>query len=408
MTIMRVAMVGPFGLRPKGTMAVRALPLAKGLAARGHTVGLFIPPWSFPADAGKVWEEDGVRIENMAIAPRALIAPRLVHRVRAWSPDVIHFFKPKAYSGLAAWLLWYMRRVGAGKARFVLDTDDWEGAGGWNELEKYSTTQKAVFGWQEQWGLTHCDALTVGSRALETIAWSHGIPRSRVHYLPYGLNPFATRDWDARARVRAELGLSDVPIVFLYTRFFEFTIQRLLEIFARIRQLSPAAHLLVVGKGLYGEEDKLRALAAEQGLAGQITNVGWVKTEKLPGYFAAADVAIYPFDDTLINRTKCIVKLGDLLAAGMPVVAEAVGQCQEYIAHNESGILVPPGGVEELACATARLLQDEGLRSRLGANAAARMARENDWDRLCEVAETAYGRPPTAGERPPTADSRRQ
>ncbi|MGB8646637.1 MAG: glycosyltransferase family 4 protein [Anaerolineae bacterium] len=384
-------MVGPFGLRPKGTMAVRALPLAQALTRRGHTVGLFVPPWSYPADAGRMWDEDGVRIDNTAISPRTLITPRLVQRVRGWSPDVIHFFKPKAYSGLAAWLLWYLRRAGIGRARLVLDTDDWEGAGGWNDLENYSALQKVFFAWQEQWGLRHCDALTVASRALETIAWSLGIPRARVHYLPYGLTPFATRAGDARATVRAELGLSDAPLALLYTRFFEFRVERLVEIFARIRQLAPGAHLLVVGKGLFGEEEKLRALAESRALAAHITNVGWVEADRLPGYFAAADVAIYPFDDTLVNRTKCIVKLGDLLAAGVPVVAEAVGQNQEYIAHNESGILTSPGGVEEFACAAARLLQDAERRARLGRNAAARMARDYNWDRLCQVAETAYG-----------------
>jgi len=31
-------------------------------------------------------------------------------------------------------------------------------------------------------------------------------------------------------------------------------------------------------------------------------------------------VALYPFDDNLINRTKCPVKLTDLLYAGIPVV----------------------------------------------------------------------------------------
>ncbi len=384
-------MVGPFGLRPKGTMGVRALPLAEALARRGHTVGLFIPPWSYPSDAGKVWQEDRVRIENTPIARRALIAPRLVGRVRTWSPDIIHFFKPKAYSGLAAWMFWYLRRIGIGKARLVLDTDDWEGAGGWNELENYSGVQKAFFSWQEQWGLRHCDALTVASRALETMVWSLGVPPARVHYLPYGLTPFANRAQDARSTVRQDLGLGDAPVILLYTRFFEFRVERLVDIFERVRQLVPAVHLLVVGKGLYGEEEYLREFAQARNLAANVTNVGWVEPERLPGYFAAADVAIYPFDDTLINRTKCIVKLGDLLSAGVPVVAEAVGQNREYISHNESGLLVSPGGIEEFACATARLLQDAELRAQLGANAAARMARDYSWDRLCEVAERAYG-----------------
>ena len=37
---MRIAMIGPFGLGPKGTMRMRALPMAQALAARGHEVVL--------------------------------------------------------------------------------------------------------------------------------------------------------------------------------------------------------------------------------------------------------------------------------------------------------------------------------------------------------------------------------
>jgi hypothetical protein len=169
---MRVAMIGPFGVKPKGTMAVRALPLAKALARRGHQVALFLPPWSYPVDAGRMWEEENVRVENVAITPRFMIAPRLVARALGWHPDVIHCFKPKAYAGLAAWLLWQMRRVGATRARLVIDEDDWEGAGGWNEIENYTWLQRSFFAWQEQWGLKHCDAVTVASRGLETIVWS--------------------------------------------------------------------------------------------------------------------------------------------------------------------------------------------------------------------------------------------
>ena len=46
---------------------------------------------------------------------------------------------------------------------------------------------------------------------------------------------------------------------------------------------------------------------------------GWVSSQDLPGYFAAADVAIYPLDDTLLNRAKCPVKLTDLLLAGLGI-----------------------------------------------------------------------------------------
>jgi glycosyltransferase involved in cell wall biosynthesis len=102
-------------------------------------------------------------------------------------------------------------------------------------------------------------------------------------------------------------------------------------------------------------------------------------------------VAIYPFDDTLVNRAKCAVKLRDLLAAGVPVVAEAVGQNQEMIRHTETGWLVEPGDVPVFGDAVVRLLGDEQLRMRL-AEAAVRDMRERfGWERLVGTVEQALG-----------------
>jgi hypothetical protein len=137
---MQVSIIGPFGLRPKGTMSVRALPLARALVARGHAVRMIMPPWDYPQDAGSKLQDAGVEIENINL-PAGIpgrfhfsTTRRLIKRALDFQPDVIHCFKPKAYAGLAAWWLWQLKRVGRVKARLIVDTDDWEGAGGWNDF----------------------------------------------------------------------------------------------------------------------------------------------------------------------------------------------------------------------------------------------------------------------------------
>jgi glycosyltransferase involved in cell wall biosynthesis len=110
----------------------------------------------------------------------------------------------------------------------------------------------------------------------------------------------------------------------------------------------------------------------------------------LPDYFVACDVAMFPYDDTLINRAKCSVKLIDLLAAGLPVVADAVGQNKEYIAHGETGLLVGPEDDAAFADAIVSLLAGPGLRARLGDAAARRMREYFNWGKLVEEVEKAY------------------
>jgi len=445
---MNVVMVGPFGLRPRGTMGVRALPMARALAARGHGVTVLLPPWQNPEDAGRCWEEDGVVVENVPLPPQIpglfhlLTALWLARRALALRPDVVHLFKPKAYSGLTHWLLARLSR--ARRPRLVVDTDDWEGPGGWNEIGGYTPAQRRFFAWQERWGLTHADAVTVASRALESLVWAMGVSRERVFYVPNGVEGWRGEEGRGRREggggkredgcsildagsLMLDGGVQDRgssvehPVVLLYTRFFEFPVSRVVEVLQRVRERVPEARLLVVGKGLFGEEKELLRLAAESGLSvanyasritdhasrvthhvsrftfhvsgsvPDVTYLGWVSPEALPSCFAQADVAIYPFDDTLVNRTKCAVKLVDLLAAGVVVVAEAVGQNREYVRHGETGWLVEAGDVDGFAGAVVRLLQDEVLRERLG-QAAARDVRERfAWERLVAVVEQAYG-----------------
>ena len=400
---MNVVMVGPFGLWPRTTMGVRALPMAKALAARGHAVTILLPPWQNPEDGGKCWVEDGVAVENILLPPgvpglfHLLTAFRLARRALTLRPDVVHLFKPKAYSGLTHWLLAHLPR--ARRPRLVVDTDDWEGPGGWNDLAPYNLAQRFLFAWQERWGLTHADAVTVVSRTLESLVWALGVSPKRVFYVPNGVakrqeargKEQEARDKEQEAGKDQSSNLHPASCVLLYTRFFEFPVSRVVQVLRRVRERVPGVRLLVVGKGLFDEEEQLLRLVRQAGLDDVLEYVGWVELESLTDYFAQADLAIYPFDDTLVNRTKCAVKLMDLLAAGVPVVAEAVGQNREAIRHAETGWLVEPGDVVAFADAVVRLLEDAQLRARLG-RAAARDVRERfAWNKLVETIEWAYG-----------------
>jgi glycosyltransferase involved in cell wall biosynthesis len=388
---MRVVMVGPFGLRPKGTMSVRALPMAKALVDRGHGVTMLLPPWQNPEHAGLSWADEGVVIQNIPLPPQApglfqLVATlRLARRALVLRPDVIHLFKPKAYSGLVHWMLNLLPRLQ--RPHVVVDADDWEGAGGWNEIGGYTPAQRRFFAWQERWGLTHAFSVTVASRTLQSLVWAQGVEPERVYYVPNGI-------WNPPAPIEAPSG-SEEPTILLYTRFFEFPAWRAISLLGKIREGVPEARLLVVGRGLYGEEETFLELARQEGLAEAIEYVGWVEPEELPSYFARALLAIYPYDDTLINRAKCAVKLLDLLAAGIPVVAEAVGQNRECICHGESGWLVEPGDLPAFADAVIGLLQNPELRQRLGQAASADVRSRLGWQRLVVTVEEAYaGNPP--------------
>jgi glycosyltransferase involved in cell wall biosynthesis len=385
----RLVLLAPFGLRPKATLSQRMLPLAAALAARGWHCSI-VAPTTLPADAGRVEFVDGVRVEHVALPrlpgpPRFLeTSTRMLAAALRGKPDLLHVFKPKGYGGLAAMLA----RVVRPDLPQVQDTDDWEGWGGWNDLLPYPGPMKHFFAWQERHLPRRARAVTVASRTLETQVWGFGVEPARVIYLPNGVpSEFVGSPSRTEARDRLELG--DEPIVLLYTRFWEYPLQTVLEFALALQGRQPQVRVLVIGDGENSEAATLERLARQAGL----TNLdirGWSERDTIVAAIAAADVAIVPFADTLMNRAKCSVKLLELLQAGVPVVASRVGQAQEYIIAGETGLLVEPGGVP-LAHGVLDLLADDARRTAIGAAAAQHVSSRWNWTRLAERAEEAYG-----------------
>jgi len=99
----------------------------------------------------------------------------------------------------------------------------------------------------------------------------------------------------------------------------------------------------------------------------------------------------------------------ECLAAGTPCVVSALGGLLDVVADGVEGLRVPPGDAEALADAIRRLLQDEGLRSRLGAAGPAKAARFTlaeviprlDDVYLRVIADAGAGRPGSHGHELP-------
>lgn len=72
-------------------------------------------------------------------------------------------------------------------------------------------------------------------------------------------------------------------MVLLLTRFFEFEPSRVMSILAQVMRDMPSTRLLVVGSGLFGEEEGFLALVREAGVASRVTYAGWRQRDELGG-----------------------------------------------------------------------------------------------------------------------------
>ena len=377
-------MLAPFGIRPKGTLQARMLPLAQALTRRGWRVVIVAPALQNPEDAGTRVDYAGVAVLH---TPRPHLAgsvgvgeqvAALAQAALAERSHLIHLFKPKGHSGLAALLTRALRPT----IPLVLDSDDWEGRGGWNNLLAYPAPAKMLFNWQERDLPRRAAAVTVASRTLQTQVWGFGVRPERVFYLPNGVQP--------AAQPPNPTPPSQPPTLLLYTRFWEFSLRPFVQTLVVVFNRHPTARLQIIGKGERGEETELLRLAARAGIAERIDYCGWVEPGQIAALLASATIALAPLDDTLINRARGMAKLLELMQAGLPIIAQRVGAAAEYLEAEYSGLLTAPGDSAAFASATLRLLADPALCAQLGAHARKRAETSFSWDMLAQVAEQAY------------------
>jgi glycosyltransferase involved in cell wall biosynthesis len=115
---------------------------------------------------------------------------------------------------------------------------------------------------------------------------------------------------------------------------------------------------------------------------------GEVPHLEIPNYIAAADVAIACFEDNKQSRCKSPLKVVEYLAAGKAIVASRLPEVEKMI--DDAGILVTPDNPNQIAEAVTTLLDDDDLRTQLGAKARGRAERIYNWQQSADTLQRAY------------------
>ncbi|RBY84559.1 glycosyltransferase [Blastococcus sp. TF02A-30] len=153
----------------------------------------------------------------------------------------------------------------------------------------------------------------------------------------------------------------------------------------------PDAELVVVGGPAVDAIDtdpevrRLRAIAAEAGVADRLVFAGSVARADVPAWVRSADVVLAvpwyePFGITPLEAMAC----------ARPVVATAVGGLQDTVVHGVTGDLVPPRDPERLGEVLAALLADPDRRAAYGEAGLMRARNRYRWSRVVADTESVY------------------
>lgn len=153
-----------------------------------------------------------------------------------------------------------------------------------------------------------------------------------------------------------------------------------LRIAAEVHQHFPEAEFLLVGDGPLRAEIENQAGAL--GLSKRVIFLG--DRRDIPALLASSDISVLTSNSE--GQSNVIL---ESMAAGVPVVAYAVGGNPEIV-NNDRGALIPAGNEAEFASAVCRLLSDANLRHEQGRNARAFAEQNFSLAQVCRHYEDLY------------------
>ena len=204
-----------------------------------------------------------------------------------------------------------------------------------------------------------------------------GVPDEHVAVIPNGIDVTAFTE-----RFAAQEPVSRSPVITVVANLRpEKGHDVLLRATRHVLQHVPEARLRFVGEGPL--RPQLVDLASSLGISHAVEFLG--HREDVPALLLDSDVYAFP------SRTEAFPNgLIEGMAAGLPVVASAVGGILELVEHGHNGLLVPPDDEQALAGAILQLLSDPDTATRMGRAARVTIEERYSFDRMIAAFEQLY------------------
>ena len=208
--------------------------------------------------------------------------------------------------------------------------------------------------------------IVLGTEAERTLRAALALPDAPILVLPN-----AVPDPHPAPRAAAGVAAADPPhLVFLGYLSARKGVPELLEALASPAMAALSWRATLAGGGPI---DEFRARAATLGLSDRVAFPGWIDQSAASGLCADADILVLPS-----HAEGLAMSVLEGLAHGLAVVATPVGAHAEVIEPEKSGLLAPPGNIDALAAALARVVGDPGLRESLRVGARQRFVERFD------------------------------
>lgn len=301
-----------------------------GAAVRHRTLTLFAGPAGALQPDWALTVPDGP-LRRAGVDPRAVLRLRRLLRHEDPAVVVAHGSEPLKYAVLA----------GVPRERVVA-----------LKIGANHTRLGGARGWVYRTLLLRAGAVVAVSEAAADEARSYGVAASALRVIPNGRDP-------AAFHVHRPAAVFPVHLVWVGHLDDAKRPLRFLEIVGALRSSGTEVRASVAGDGPL--LDRVRAAATDA-----VKVLG--RVDDIPSLLAESDVLVLTSAPNE-GMPGVLIEAG---MAGLPAVATDVPGAADVIENDATGFVVAVDDFDALVGATRRLVEDEGLRARLGAAARAR------------------------------------
>lgn len=354
-------------LSAAGHAVVVLAPRARSQSSRELVRGVRVKRFRLPEGRGRT----GIAIEY-AVAFAQLTARVALELLRG--ADVVHMHNPPDFLFPVAGLARVMGRgVVYDHHDLAPELFEQKFGGGW---------PVALLRWCERMTMRGADIVVAANDSHRATATARGgVEQDRVVVVR---NAPRTRTL-ATAPTTRPGSLRDPRLCYVGALGTQDGVALLPDIVERMARSGYAPTLTIAGDG--PERSTIASEARRRGVAECIELLGRVPYERVPEVIENADICLDVAPGTPLNHKSTMVKVGEYLAGGRPIVSFALEETR--ITAGDCALYAPCDDVDELCRLVLLLCEREDLRATLSARSLAR-ARQGTWEHSVARLEHAY------------------
>lgn len=358
------------------------LPYLKGLAAKGHEIQIISAEKADRFQANEVAVREQIKGLNIHWAfthysnrPPLLSTSFLIRRMKKLAHafySINHFDIIHCRSLIPAMIGLSLKKKYGSKLIFDIRgfwADERVEGGLWNLKNPTYRILYSLFKKKEKKLFKKADAIVSLTENAKDYIQDHFKTQAEFAVIPCSVDmqhfDFNNIPKESSNKLRTKLGLKEENYVLIYIGSLgtRYLLAEMFRFFEALKSQQAEAKMLFVSQT---PPDFILAEAQKQGLSSKDVLITASTYPEIPAYISLANAGIFFIHSGFTGKAVSPTKQSELLAMGLPIVANAgVGDSESIIQDNELGVVVQDFDTNSLAAAVKQLLQSSYEKSKI-------------------------------------------